>query len=156
WLQPGVTCVFESANGFRCESDFPLGKAALSVLSPLCPTALSFEETLARSLQSLRDNGVNCADDFEAQTQLAEFLMKLYTVGLVDFRATQPPVATRVSEKPVASPLARWQIQRGNSVTSLFHIVVQIEDEVGENMINWLDGSADRNTLIEKLWTFLQ
>jgi len=155
-LQPEVTCTFQAPNGSRCETDFALGKAALSVLGPLYPTALPFEETLGRSLRALRDNGVSCEDNDETRAQLAAFLLSVYRVGLVDFRATLPDVATRVSDRPVASPLARWQIQRGNSVTSLFHIAVQIEDEIGKNLLSWLDGTADRTALLEKLWTFLE
>jgi methyltransferase-like protein/ubiquinone/menaquinone biosynthesis C-methylase UbiE len=154
-LQPGVTCAFQAPNGARCATDFALGKAALSVLGPLCPTGLSFDETLARSLQLLKDNGVNCSEDVDARAQLAQFLLRVYSVGLVDFRATQPAVATRVSDKPVASALARWQIQRGNTVTSLYHLAVQVEDEVGKNLLCWLDGTADRESLRERLWNFL-
>jgi methyltransferase-like protein/ubiquinone/menaquinone biosynthesis C-methylase UbiE len=155
-LQPGITCTFQGANGFRCETDFALGKAALSVLTPLCPTSLSFEETLARSLQLLNEKGVKCDQTADSREQLAQFLLRVYSVGLVDFRATQPRVATRVSEKPTASPLARWQIQQGNSVTSLFHLAVQVEDEIGKNLLFWLDGTLDRQMLREQLWRFLQ
>ena len=154
-LAPGITCVFQAANGFRCETDFPLGKAALSVLCPLCPTSLTFDDLLARSLKALQNESISWSDDSEARVQLAGFLLKVYSVGLVDFRATQPQVATQVTEQPVASALARWQSLHGNSVTSLFHMTVQIEDEIGKSLLQWLDGTADRKVLLEKLWTFL-
>ena len=155
-LTPGVTCVFQAANGARCVTDFALAKAALSILSPLFPGSLSFEELLARSLQSLRTDGIPWSDNDDTRMQLAEFLLKVYCVGLVDFRATQPAAAMRVSERPVASPLARRQSQHGTTVTSLFHIAVQVEDEIGKNLLQWLDGTADRKALVEKLWRFLE
>src|ERR1700740_98601 len=43
-LAPEVTWVFQAANGFRCETDFPLGKAALSILGPMHPASLSFDD----------------------------------------------------------------------------------------------------------------
>ena len=52
--------------------------------------------------------------------------------------------------------MARWQIQRGNFVTTLLHFPVQVEDEVGRSLLQWLDGTRDRTELLEKLWTLLK
>ena len=131
-------------------------KAALAVLGPLCPRPLPFEETLALSVARLKGQGVPCPGDHDSRSQLAGFLLKVYTAGLVDFRAGLPPIAATPSARPVASPVARWEAQHRDFVTSLFHIAVKVEDEIGKNLLVWLDGSADRQVLLEKLWCFLE
>jgi hypothetical protein len=67
-----------------------------------------------------------------------------------------PPTARVISERPVVSPLARWQVQHGSFVTSQFHIAVKIEDEIGRCLLSSLDGTLDRNALLEKLWQLLK
>jgi hypothetical protein len=34
-------------------------------------------------------------------------------------------------------------------------MTVQVEDEIGKSLLQWLDGTVDRRTLLEKLWEFL-
>jgi hypothetical protein len=50
----------------------------------------------------------------------------------------------------------RWQAQRGIPVTSLFHIAVQVQDEIGRCLLTSLDGTADRPMLLNKLWHLLK
>jgi hypothetical protein len=52
--------------------------------------------------------------------------------------------------------VARWQIERGDFVTTLLHSAVQVEDEVGRSLLKWLDGTLDRQELLEKLWLLLK
>jgi hypothetical protein len=35
-------------------------------------------------------------------------------------------------------------------------MVVKVEDEVGRSLLSWLDGTLDRQQLLEKLWSFLK
>jgi hypothetical protein len=159
-LAPEVSCLFQAPNGARCETDFALGKAALAVLEPLCPMSLSFEDTLARAVARLAQAGISSPAiptvPVELRNQLACFLLKVYTAGLVDFRLGLPGIATTVSERPVASPVARWQVEHRDFVTSLFHIAVQVEDEIGRSLLTWLDGTQDRAALLEKLWLLIK
>ena len=46
--------------------------------------------------------------------------------------------------------------RHGDSVSSLFHIAVKIEDDIGKSLLTWLDGTLDRKALLDKLWAFLQ
>jgi SAM-dependent methyltransferase len=158
-LAPRVSCAFQAPNGARCETDFALGKAALAALIPIFPSSLAFAETLDRAIGLLSKGALAEAipnDRKEREQQLAGFLLQVYTAGLVDFRYSVTGVSARVSERPTASALARWQLERRNLVTSHYHLPVQIEDEVGRNLLSWLDGTLDRAGLFERLWEFMK
>ena len=58
---------------------------------------------------------------------------------------------TRVSERPVASPLARRQLESGPVVATLRHTALKIEDSLGQNLLRLLDGTRDRQELLREL-----
>ncbi|MSU60224.1 MAG: methyltransferase domain-containing protein [Pedosphaera sp.] len=155
-LRAGVTCEFETPKGGKLETDYALGKAALAVLGETWPVPIAFDELMARSVARLENETSFDQHDPQHRAQLAGFLLQLYSGGLVDFRIAIPTVARTVSERPEASPIARWQAERGHVVTSLFHLAVKVEDEIGKNLLAWLDGTCDRKILLEKLWKLLE
>jgi SAM-dependent methyltransferase len=53
-------------------------------------------------------------------------------------------VAAAGLERPVASPLARWQAQRGTEVTSLAYANVHMEEPAARLLLGLLDGTRDR------------
>ena len=91
------------------------------------------------------------ADDRQIESRLSEFLLRIYHAGTVEFRTWLPPIARAVSERPVASPVARWQARHGLFVTSLFHIAVKVEDEIGRSLLSWMDGTVDHGGLLERI-----
>jgi SAM-dependent methyltransferase len=153
-VQPGVKCSFVTPKRGSFETDFALGKAALSALSASWPQPF---ETLVRQCRNhLTREGVVVADEGQSTENLSEFLLQLYSAGIVAFRTELPPFTSTVSERPAASPVVRWQAQRGEFVTSIFHLAVKVEDEIGRQLLTWLDGNHDRNALVDKLWQFLK
>jgi methyltransferase-like protein len=63
----------------------------------------------------------------------------------------QPPFVTAVSERPIASALARLQLQHDNVVSTLRHHTLRIEDTLGRHLVMLLDGTRDRATLLKDL-----
>jgi methyltransferase-like protein len=55
------------------------------------------------------------------------------------------------SERPVASRLARLQLENGTTVTTLRHTSVKVMDAIGRQLLMLLDGSRDREALLEEL-----
>ncbi len=155
-LRAGVSCVFEAPKGAKVETDLPLGKAALTVLETVWPLPLPFEELFLQATQALKQEGMPAEDNPAAREALRGFLLRLYGAGVLEFNLTMPAVARSAGERPVVHPIARWQAQRGDVVTSLFHIAVKVEDEIGRNLLCWLDGTVDRNTLVERLGLLLK
>jgi len=155
-VRSGPNTTYETSKGGTCETDFELGKAALAVLEAAWPMPLAFKELFERAVLRLRQTGVQCEDDADSRETLCGFLLRLYGAGVVEFRVSLPPVAGSVSERPVASPVARWQAQHGNFVASLFHVAVKVEDEIGRCLLSSLDGSLDRSALTEKICQLLE
>jgi methyltransferase-like protein/2-polyprenyl-3-methyl-5-hydroxy-6-metoxy-1,4-benzoquinol methylase len=152
----GINCVFESPRGAKCQTDLPAGKAALSILGCLWPAPLRFEELMAQ-VRQLLENTTLREDALAVSPQvMCDFLLRLYEGGVVEFRTWLPPIANHVEERPVAYPVARWQATNGNSVASLFHTAVKIEDEVGRCLLSWLDGTLNRTALLGRLWDLLK
>ena len=155
-LQPGVHCRFETPKGAKCQTDLPLGKAALTLLGNAWPASVPFEQLLEAVSQYLGAQRVAADPPEVSREVLAGFLLRLYQGGLVDFRGCEPPATQEVSAKPLVYPLARWQAARGEFVTSLFHTQIRIEDEIGRTILTWLDGTVDQAQLRERLWEFLK
>lgn len=155
-LRPGVHCTFETPKGSKIETDFALGKSALVRLGSIWPRPLPFDELLQKALADLKQAGVTDNSDGQPQERLRGFLLQLYHGGMVEFRTSLPPIVHTVSERPMASPVARWQVQKGQFVTSLFHIAIKVEDEIGRGLLSWLDGSLDHSALLEKIQNLLE
>jgi len=155
-LRPGVSCSFQTPQGSRFETDLALGKAALVALAAAWPLALRFDELVEQAALRLRQAGIAAGESGTSRDELAAFLLRLYAVGIVEFRTSLPPITLRLSEKPTASPVARWQAERGEMVASLLHIGVRVEDEIGRRLLGWLDGTRDRKALVEELLRWLE
>ena len=72
-------------------------------------------------------------------------------MGYVDLHTWEPPMATAVSDRPVASALARIEIEieRGDQVTSLHHRQVEIDDPIAAAAIARLDGTRDLAAILK-------
>lgn len=155
-FRAGVAVPFVSPKGAKCETDLPVGKAALAVLAAQWPVPLAFDDLINQAKHCLSKHSVSCDDQPHVREQLCGFLLQLYSAAIVEFHASRPDIARQVSDRPTASPIARWQAARGNCVTSVLHMVVKVEDEIGKHLLLWLDGTCDRKTLLDKLWDLLQ
>jgi methyltransferase-like protein/SAM-dependent methyltransferase len=155
-LGPGITVAYTTTKGAKCATDFPLGKAALDLLSGIDPHPLPFDELLHKAADTLTRAGIATENEGELTDKFSAFLLDLYGAGVVEFRTTPPPIARTISERPVVSPLTRWQVQHSQFVTSQFHVAVKIEDEIGRCLLSSLDGTLDRPALLEKLWHLLK
>lgn len=154
-LRPDVKVEFATPKGAKCETDYPLGKAALAILAanPLLP--MPFEELRQQAATRLKNEGI-AGGEAEPSLKLAAFLLELYRAGMVEFRTHLPALARAVSARPVVSPLMRWQARHGDVVTSQLHVSVKMEDEVGRCLLSSLDGTLTHGALVEKLWDLLK
>jgi hypothetical protein len=77
-----------------------------------------------------------------------EALAQLFTAGHVELQTGPWPGLGGVSERPLASPLARLQLAQGAShVTTLDMCAIRLEDEVGRGFLATLDGAHDVEAL---------
>jgi methyltransferase-like protein len=134
---------FKGPHGAGMSTRHPLAKAALTCLGEAWPRALAFEELLGRV----------ASKDARA---LAEILYWSAAAGLVELHACPVRCAARAGERPLASPLARLQLQHGEEVTTLRHTTVTVEGALERELILLLDGTRDRAALLQALSAFAE
>ena len=82
---------------------------------------------------------------------LAEALWRAFRAGEVELSAAPARHVTVVSERPEATPVARWQAARGPELTSLRHDPVRLDDPLGRMLVRLCDGTRDRAALVDGL-----
>ena len=143
----GKVAEFVGPRGAKVSTDLPIAKAALAHLWSLYPQPISFEELLDTA-RRLAGSASTVDEDREA---LLEILMSIYGTDVLELYPRGPDYVSEVSERPMASRLARFQIERDSLITNLRHTNVEIEDEIGRQLLKLLDGTRDRQTLLEDL-----
>ncbi len=155
-LSPGVKCRFKASKGASLETDLVLGKAALAELAATWPTPVPFDDLFERAKARMIQKGISLETHGASRETLCAFLLRLYAANITEFRTGAPVMVSHVSERPVASPGIRWQVRHSTVATSQFHVAVQIDDQIGRNLLLWLDGTHDRAALLEKIWQLLK
>jgi methyltransferase-like protein/2-polyprenyl-3-methyl-5-hydroxy-6-metoxy-1,4-benzoquinol methylase len=130
----------------------PMLKSALEFLGRVWPRRVPFGELLntARERAVCPESSSLSALDSDRR-DLGEFLIRCYGIGFVDLHSYPSTFVTEISERPLASPLARYQVRNGPVVSSLRHLPLKIEDALGRSVLQLLDGSRDRTALLEEL-----
>jgi SAM-dependent methyltransferase len=137
---PG-TKVFSLPDGSRMESNHPTVIALLEALGAAWPRALSFDEIeplITATGSVLNGDG-------------AGLLMRLAAAKMVELHAWRAPVAGEVSARPRASACARQEARTGAYATTLLHGKVALDDPVVRGFLKLLDGTRDRNALLDAM-----
>jgi methyltransferase-like protein len=130
----------------------PLAKAALHHLSENLPAPFTIEQITSAALERLSAAGMVFDSSLEsARQEMCQLLLTAYGAGLVEVLSRPPGYTLNVSERPVASPIARRQLALGDTVTSLLHTTLEIADPLARRLVLLLDGTRDRAALIEGL-----
>ena len=155
-LKSGKAVKFLGARGASMATAHPLAKAALQHLSENWPAPFSIEQITSAALERLAAAGVAFDLNPESDGQeMCQLLLTAYGAGLVEALSRRPGFTLNVSERPVASPIARMQLTVGDTVTSLLHTTLEISDPLARRLILLLDGTRDRSALVEGLLPLL-
>jgi methyltransferase-like protein/SAM-dependent methyltransferase len=148
---------FRSIKGQALATNHPLVKAAILCLGDAWPRAFHFHELLTAARKRL---GVaeqqNEATNAQDRRVLGDMLLQAYGKNLVELHVHAPQFATTLSERPIASPVARLQLQHGPMVTNLCHGCVKLEGVLAQHLFHLLDGTRDRTALLEELLTLVK
>ena len=148
-LAAGVLETYHGAKG-TLRAGAPITKAAMLLLRDQWPLSMPFEQLVTAARAKL---GVAVGDGQprpEDPVVLGGDMLQAYTVEAIELRmqALQFPITP--SERPVASPLARWQAARGAMVTNLRHEHTKVDD-FAQRLLPHLDGTRERTQLVEAL-----
>jgi methyltransferase-like protein/trans-aconitate methyltransferase len=137
---------FAGPKNSSLQTDNPLIKAAMSALGKSWPKPIHFQELLAQAQGSCELGNGNGDGRI-----LGELLLRAYAGGIVEFSLVPPRLVTAPSKKPTASALARLQSLDSSEVVNLRHFNLRIEDPLTRRLLQLLDGSRDRDALLDDL-----
>jgi SAM-dependent methyltransferase len=120
------------------QGDEALPQAVLDALDGAAPSALTIDEIAAQVPGSEKDS-------------LRRLAWAAACAGAAQLHVRAPDLATMPGEHPVASAVARAQLERGETVTSLCHEAVRLDDEIVRRLLPLLDGTRDRAALAAAL-----
>ena len=129
----------------------PLLKATLQCLGESWPRPVPMVELIAAARQRLERSP---ADESPAHAEerhaLAGAMLHCFEERHVGLRPRAIPMATRPGRKPIVSPLARWQAAGMRHIANQLHEVTVI-DSMQRYLLPLLDGTHDRNALLDRL-----
>ena len=131
----------------------PLLKAALVVLAEHWPRPIPFDDLWAEAHARI-ESGPSVASLVEDPAILAAPLIQGYAGGWVGLHAHPVDFATEPGDRPVASPLARRQVEAGDRATNLRHQVVDL-GRFDRQVLRLLDGTRDREAIVGALITLI-
>jgi len=147
-VSSNATEAFRNAQGATVSIDLPLVKASLLVLSEHWPRPVPFEvlraSVHAKLSQSASTNSALLGGDAR---KLGDALLLAYASSWLELHVHVPPYVRDISERPVASRLARYQAESSKRVVSLRHRLVDLA-RIDQHVLRLLDGRRDRAALL--------
>ena len=75
---------------------------------------------------------------------------------MTELHVWAPRFVTDVSERPLASAVARHQNRRQKRISTLRHTGLELNDALSRKLLDLLDGTRDFAALVEALTAFVQ
>ncbi len=147
-ISNGETVEFRNARGQTVTTNEALPKAVYLELGGNWPRALPYRELRERAC---RRAGMGETFDLETEAKLIRMLVASLANALVDFHVYQPPFCPEVSERPLASTVARWEVETGKPVTSLLLSSAAAKEPELRKLLPLLDGTRDQAALLSEL-----
>jgi methyltransferase-like protein/trans-aconitate methyltransferase len=133
--------VFRGRGGEQLTTHDPALSRMLERLAELWPSAVPYASLLKHAR----------AEGHPDAATLGNQLLRLYlTSDLIELHVDPPAFVRALSDRPVASPLARLQARSGDVVTSLRHERVTLS-VVDRFVVALADGSRDRSAIAEAI-----
>jgi methyltransferase-like protein len=127
-------------------------QAMLDALHDASPRRLELAELMARVGASAEGTTLKRLGS-DAFRQLA---LGAAQAGALELHVHAPALVVEPGERPVASAVARLQIESDTIVTSLCHDSVKLDDAVSPKLLPLLDGTRDRAALRAELAEWLE
>lgn len=140
----------------NAEINHPLTKAALVYLGKIWTRTATFEELVSASRALLnRESETEFELTEQEEKVLIDNLFKIFCSGLIRFHLHEPNYTTEISEKPLASPVARWQAQNSESISTLLCTSMEMQDKISRELLRLLDGTRNHRQIAADLESFI-
>jgi SAM-dependent methyltransferase len=147
--------VFRRPGGAEVETAHPLIRAALKIIGAQWPCSISFETLLNKARAAVAEESIALSQGDEPGT-LAEALTRVYRAGFLQLQVLPHEVTNKISERPIASRLARFQLERGDSAINQLHVSLKFPDPLSRQLVPLLDGTRDQKMLTRELIEFVR
>jgi hypothetical protein len=137
------------------ESTHPLITASLKSLGSHWPAAISFEALLATARTAATVERIG-ATGFDEAEILGEALLSAYRAGFLELQIFPHEVTHVISQRPMVSRLARFQLERGDSTSNQLHVFVKFPNPLSRRLVQLLDGTRDREMLTRNLIEYVR
>ena len=115
--------------------------AVMEKLTAAWPHTVTFNELAS----ILAEHGLNDPG------KTAMLLLQLATAQMLELHLWAPPLAKELSERPRATATSRLDARSRDYTSTLWHVQLDLTDEVGRHCLQLLDGTRDRAALLEAL-----
>lgn len=155
-LRNATVARFSIPEGDALVTDHPVTKTAMQILSQYWPHAFAFNEILVSARDYLGLPPIPEADPqtvAEDAQRLATNLLQAFVSNsrLVAVHSFCPKLLTaEIPERPVVSPVARYQAQAAPVVTNLWHERVFL-NSLRQHLVQRLDGTVSQADLVAEL-----
>ncbi len=134
---------FQAHGGGTFKTGNVILKSAINAIAAVFPAATPFDRVWEQACRELK----RPTHDSIARLQLAQNLGAMFRADLLETHLTPPMFVNRVSPKPMATSLARWQAAHGHVVHNRRHRSVRSLNDFERSILALLDGTRDRPTL---------
>lgn len=140
---------YQGTRGANLTTSHPIAKAGLLTLAENWPRRIPFDELVSLAREKVIASGFQAGDAEAEESILAETLLAGGTADILDLHVSPGAYVCELSEKPVASSLARHQAAEASQLTSLRHTVSNFDD-LAIQLIRLMNGENNREALIEE------
>jgi cyclopropane fatty-acyl-phospholipid synthase-like methyltransferase/methyltransferase-like protein len=151
----GKATIFRRPNGAELETAHPLAVPTLEYICAEWPCTVSFAALLDHG-KALTASNAGTSSIGNHAAWLAEALLSAYMGGLLQLHVAPRLVVNRVSERPISSALARFQVKRSEYATSQIHKIVRIDDPLSRRLVELLDGNRNEVAITQSLLEFVR
>ena len=134
----------------RCIStDYPLTKAAMSLLGECWPHAVHIDKLVDEAIARLKKENIDTADNADRSTLMND-LLSCYAEEIIQLHSWQGEFTLSVSDTPSISPLVAYQIRKGAQVVNQRHESVELTD-LSKEIALLLDGKHTHQEILDDL-----
>jgi cyclopropane fatty-acyl-phospholipid synthase-like methyltransferase len=150
-LNSSALMPFRLPDGGVLQIGEPMIKAVLISLARAWPGAVSFEALLQIMRSTLPIGGQFAAPGNMERAMVLQALSACYVTSLIELHDRPPEFVTIATEKPKATPLARFQVRESKAATNAMHYLVPGLNKLDRVVLTHLNGTRDRAALMAVL-----
>jgi methyltransferase-like protein/cyclopropane fatty-acyl-phospholipid synthase-like methyltransferase len=154
-LRPDVEVAFVDRDGTILTTSAPIAKVAILLAAQVWPQAIPFRTLLDASITRLGQTP-DLANRQQQGSTLAHFLLECFTsTNMVELHLYPPTFTMQPSDKPLATPLARYQAQETGAVTNRRHERISLS-LAERHTLRLLDGTRDGAALLQAMMDLVE